>query len=168
MRLVLRGKITAHHRYLLRELMDDLKRVEQKREKIEAELASRMQSYAALIARLRTIPGVDEKTAWTLIAELGIDMTVFPDADHAASWAGLVPGNCESAGKRKRCRTRKGNRWLRRGLCESAWAVSHKKDCYLTAHFYRRAARQGIEKAIVATAHQILLIAYHVMRDGGV
>jgi hypothetical protein len=77
-----------------------------------------------------------------------------------------VPGNFESAGKRKSNRTRHGNCWLRRALCQSAWPVSRKKDCYLTAHFYRRAARAGVKKAVVATAHQILIIAYYVLRDG--
>jgi transposase len=76
-------------------------------------------------------------------------------AAHAASWAGLCPSNRESAGKRLSCRTR--NRWLRRALCQSAWAVTHKKNCYLTAHFYRRAAQHGVKKAIVATAHQLLI-----------
>lgn len=166
LRLVLKGRITDHHRHLLRELMDDVDRVEEKICRVQAEIAARMQIYQPLVDRLTTIPGVDTLTAWTLIAELGPDMSVFPDADHAASWAGLVPGSFESAGKRKSSRTRHGNRWLRRALCQSAWAVAHKKDCYLTAHFYRRASRQGAKKAIVATAHQILIIAFHILRDG--
>lgn len=166
LRLVLKGRITDHHRHLLRELMDDVDRVEEKICRVQAEIAQRMQIYQPLVDRLTTIPGVDILTAWTLIAELGPDMSVFPDADHAASWAGLVPGSFESAGKRKSSRTRHGNRWLRRALCQSAWAVAHKKDCYLTAHFYRRASRQGAKKAIVATAHQILIIAFHILRDG--
>ena len=157
LRLVLKGRITDHHRHLLRELMDDVDRVEEKICRVQAEIAARMQIYQPLVDRLTTIPGVDILTAWTLIAELGPDMSVFPDADHAASWAGWVPGSFESAGKRKSSRTRHGNRWLRRALCQSAWAVAHKKDCYLTAHFYRRASRQGAKKAIVATAHQILI-----------
>ena len=127
-----------------------------------------MQAQQTLIERLTTIPGVDAVTAWTLLAELGTDMSVFPDADHAASWAGLVPGNHESGGKRHPVRTRKGNRWLRRALCQSAWAVTRKKNCYLTALFYRRAHIHGMKKAIVAVAHQILIIAYHLLRDGGV
>jgi len=108
---------------------------------------------------------VNVTTAWTLIAELGPTMSVFADAQHAASWAGVCPGNRESGGKQLSQRTRKGNRWLRRALCQSAWAVSHKKDCYLTAYFYRKAS-SGIRQAIVATAHKILIIAYHVLRDG--
>jgi transposase len=166
LRLALRGRITDHHRYMLRELLDDLEGVERKIERVEAEIVRRMEPYQAEIARLSTIPGVDVITAWTILAELGRDMTQFPNADHAASWAGLVPGSFESAGKRKSSRTRHGNRWLRRALCQSAWAVSHKKDCYLTAHFYRRASRHGVKKAIVATAHQLLIIAFHVLRDG--
>ena len=168
LRLVLKGRITDHHRHLLRELMDDVERVEEKICRVQAEIAQRMQTYQGLIDRLTTIPGVDILTAWTLIAELGPDMSVFPDADHAASWAGLVPGSFESAGKRKSTRSRHGNCWLRRALCQSAWAVAHKKDCYLTAHFYRRASRHGAKKAIVAIAHQILIIAFHILRDGTV
>lgn len=168
LRVALKGRITDHHRHLLRELMDDVERVEEKICRVQGEIAERMQPYQPLVDRLTTIPGVDILTAWTLIAELGTDMSVFPDADHAASWAGLVPGSFESAGKRKSSRTRHGNRWLRRALCQSAWAVTHKKDCYLTAHFYRRASRHGAKKAIVATAHEILIIAFHILRNGTV
>ena len=166
LRLVLRGEVTEHHRYMLRELMDDLKRIEAKLLQVGSEIVKRMQPYQKQLERLNTIPGVDWVTAWTIVAELGVDMAAFPDAHHAASWAGLVPGNFESAGKRKSNRTRHGNRWLRRALCQSAWAVSHKKNCYLTAHFYRRASRSGAKKAIMATAHQILIIAFHILRDG--
>lgn len=166
LRLVLHGEVTEHHRYLLKELMDDLERIESKVLRIESEILKRTQPYERQLALLNTIPGVDWITAWTILAELGDDMSAFPDAHHAASWAGLVPGSFESAGKRKSSRTRLGNCHLRRALCQSAWAISHKKDCYLTAHFYRRAGRSGIKKAIIATAHQILIIAYHVLRDG--
>lgn len=166
LRLVLRGEINDHHGYMLRELMEDMERIEDKVVRIEAEIVRRTQPYRKQLERLNTIPGVDWITAWTIVAELGDDMSAFPDADHAASWAGLVPGSFESAGKRKSSRTRHGNRWLRRALCQSAWAVSHKKDCYLTACFYRRARRCGVKKAVMATAHQILVIAFHILRDG--
>lgn len=168
LRLVLRGDLREHHRFLLQELMEDLERIEAKIRRLESQIVEQMKPYQPTLERLTTIPGVDWITAWTLVAELGDDMSAFPDAPHAASWAGLVPGNFESAGKRKSNRTRHGNCWLRRALCQSAWAVTHKKDCYLTAHFYRRAVRGGIKKAIVATAHQILLIAFHILRDGTV
>jgi transposase len=167
LQLVLRGDIRDHHRYLLAELMADLDFIKHKLLRVEAEIARRMQSYADQIARLCSIPGMDELTAWTLIAELGADMTVFPTAAHAASWAGLCPGNRESAGKRLGNRTKKGNRWLRRALCQCAWGVTRKKDCYLQAHYLRRVAKSGVKKAIIATAHQLLIIAYHLLRDGG-
>jgi len=165
LRLVLRGKVSNHHRYLLRELMDDQERIEAKILRIEAEIVQRMTPYQKQLERLNTIPGVDWITAWTILAERSDDMSTFPDAHHAASWAGLVPGSFESAGKRKSNRARHGNCWLRRALCQSAWAVSHKKHCYLTAHFYRCASRRGVKKAALATAHQILIIAFHILRD---
>lgn len=127
LRLVLRGDVKEHHRYLLQELMDDLERIEGKVSRIEAHIVKQAAPYQKQLERLNTIPGVDWVTAWTLLAELGDDMSVFPDAAHAASWAGLVPGNFESAGKRKSNRTRHGNSALRRALCQSAWAVSIKR-----------------------------------------
>jgi len=163
LRLALRGRVSEHHRQLLRELMEDLKYVEDKITKLNKTIRDSVDQKA--VDRLCSIPGVDEITAWTILAELGTDMTVFEDAKHAASWAGLCPGNHESAGKRLSNRTRKGNRWLRRGLCQSAWAASHKKNCYLSAFFYRKAAKRGERKAIIATAHHILVIAYCLLRD---
>lgn len=142
LRLVLKGRITDHHRYMLRELMEDLRRVEQKISRLETEIAERMKPHQGAIERLMSIPGLKLITAWTIIAEMGTEMAAFPDAAHAASWAGLVPGNNQSGGKRRSSRTKKGNRWLRRALVQSAWAVSHKSNCFLTAQFYRRTARQ--------------------------
>jgi transposase len=168
LRLVLKGRITDHHRYMLRELMADLDRTEAKIMRLETEIADRMNPYAGTIERLMSIPGLKLITAWSIIAEMGTDMSTFPDAAHAASWAGLAPGNNQSGGKRRSGRTNKGNRWLRRALVQSAWAVSHKSNCFLTAQFYRRAARQGEKKAIVATAHQLLVIAFYILRDGTV
>jgi transposase len=168
LRLVLKGRITDHHRYMLRELMADLDRIEAKILRLETEIADRMKPHAGAIERLMTIPGLKLITAWSIIAEMGTDMSAFPDAAHAASWAGLAPGNNQSGGKRRSGRTNKGNRWLRRALVQSAWAVSHKSNCFLTAQFYRRAARQGEKKAIVATAHQLLVIAFYILRDGTV
>jgi len=164
LRLAMRGRITEHHRLLLRELMEDLEFVERKIARLEKTIRAAVDPQQ--VERLCSIPGVDEITAWTILAELGSDMSVFADAKHAASWAGLCPGNHESAGKRLSNRTRKGNRWLRRGLCQSAWAASHTKKCYLSAFFYRKAAKHGVRKATVATAHHILVIAYCLLRDG--
>jgi len=165
LRLALRGQVTDHHRWMLQRLMEEWKFIENQILCLEQHLAVAMQPYQPAIDRLGSIPGVDMITAWTLIAELGPDMRVFADSQHAASWAGLCPSNCESAGKQLSHSTRKGNRWIRRALCQSAWAISHKKDCHLTAYFYRK-ARAGVRQAIVATAHKILIVAYHVLKDG--
>jgi transposase len=164
LRLALRGRITDHHRLMLRELMEDLEFVERKIQRLDAEIASKVDIEP--LARLATIPGIDLVTVWTLLAELGTDMSTFASPRHAAAWAGLCPGNHESGGKRLSNRTRKGNRWLRRALCQSAWAATRKKNCYLAAFFYRKAGKHGIRKAIVATAHRLLLIAFCVLRDG--
>jgi len=163
LRLVLRGRITGHHKLMLRELMDDLEFVEGKIERLEKAIAP--QADVEKLARLCTIPGVDLITAWTLLSELGSDMQVFSGPKHAASWAGLCPGNRESGGKRLSNRTRKGNRWLRRALCQAAWAATRKNNCYLAAFFYRKAGKHGIRKAIVALAHRILVIAFCILRD---
>ena len=166
---VLRGRVRQHHRDVLTELMEDMRRVEEKISRVEAKLAVLMEPYGEQVTRLMTIPGVDVLTAWTIVAELGVDMSKFPSPKHAASWAGLVPGSNESAGKRKRARMRHGNVWLRRALSQSAWVVSRKKDCYLTAVFRRRSRGDGGKKrATMATAHQILVIAYCILRDGSV
>jgi transposase len=164
LRLALNGRITDHHRFLLRELMQDLETVEAKMQRIEKEIAERVDMQ--LVERLCSIPGVAIVTAWTLLAELGTDMSVFTSPKHAASWAGLCPGNHESGGKRLSNRTRLGNRWLRRALVQSAWGASRKKDCYLAAFFYRHAAKQGVRKAIVSLAHRILVIAFCLLRAG--
>ena len=164
LRLALNGRITDHHRFLLGELMDDLERVESKIQRLEAEIVQQVDLQ--LVERLCTIPGVDILTAWTLLAELGTDMGVFDSPKHGASWAGLCPGNHESGGKRLSNRTRKGNRWLRRALVQSAWGASRKKDCYLAAFFYRHTAKQGVRKAIMTLAHRLLVIAFCLLRDG--
>ena len=163
LRLALRGRVTDHHRLMLRELMEDLEFVERKIGRLEKEIAGKVD--VDTLGRLATIPGIDLITAWTLVAELGLDMSVFASPKHAAAWAGLCPGNHESGGKRLSNHTRKGNRWLRRALCQSAWAATRKKNSYLAAFFYRHAGKHGIRKAIVATAHRLLIIAFCILRD---
>jgi transposase len=162
----LRGYSSEHFRWLLRQLIDDVSRLDTKLNELDSRIRERMKPHEDLIRRLRTIPGVKEITAWTLIAELGCDMAQFPSAAHAASWAGLCPGNCESAGKRQSGRTRKGDRYLRRMLIQNAWAAARKKDCFLTALFCRIAMRRGPKRAAMAVAHRVLVIAYYVIRDG--
>lgn len=164
--LALDGRFSEHFRWLLRQLLEELDRLDGRVRELDSRLEQETQEHADLIRRLCTIPGVDRLTAWALLAELGWDMNQFGDAAHAASWVGLCPGNAESAGKRFSGRTRKGDRYLRRILVQSAWAVSHKKDCFLTALYWRTARRRGAKKAAVAVAHRILVIAWHIIHDG--
>jgi transposase len=162
----LHGRVTAHHRFLLRELLDHLYFVECKMRRIEQELEERLRPFPSEVARLCTIPGVDRVTAWGLLAEIGLNMKQFADAQHLASWAGLCPGSHESAGKRKSGKIRKGSLWLRRCLCQAAWAVSTKKNNYLSALYRRLAVRRGSKRATIAVAHNLLVIAYYILRDG--
>jgi transposase len=164
--IALHGRVNQHHRYMLQELMEDYQFVEAKILRLDKTLSECVNWE--VVARLCTIPGVDAITAWTLLAELGTDMRVFPNSKKAANWAGLCPGNKETAGKRLSGRTRKGNRWLRRGLCQAAWGASRKKDCFLNAFFQRQKSNNGAQKAVIATAHRILVIAYCMLRDGTV
>ena len=163
----LRGTLTDHHRLLLRQLLADLDALDAKVARLEAEIAARLQPHSDLIERLCTVPGIDVIVAWTILAEVGSDVNAFPDADHLVSWAALCPGNRQSGGKRISGHTRKGNRYLRSALCQAAWAASRTKDTYLSALFFRLAARHGVKKATVAVAHQLLRIAFHIIRDGG-
>jgi transposase len=160
------GRVTAHHRFLLRELLDHLYFVQSKMQRIEQEVAERLGPFQSEVARLCTIPGVDRVTAWGLLAEIGMSMKQFPDAQHLASWAGLCPGSHESAGKRKSGKIRKGSLWLRRCLCQGAWVVSTKKNNYLSALYRRLAVRRGSKRATIAVAHKLLVIAYYILRDG--
>lgn len=166
LQLALEGKVTSHHRFLLGELMADLEFVESRMTRIEAEICRRLQSSADTVERLCTVPGIDRLSAWGIISEIGLDMSQFPDAQPLASWAGLCPGNWESAGKQKSGRTRKGSAWLRRHLCQSAWGVSTKQNNYLSALFRRLAARRGVKRATIAVAHALLVIAYQVLKNG--
>jgi len=161
----LEGRVSTHHRFLLRQLLDHLYFVESKMRRIEQEVEERLGPFQTEVARLCTVPGVDRVTAWALLAEIGLDMKQFPDAQHLASWAGLCPGNHESAGKRKSGKIRKGSLWLRRCLCQAAWAVSTKKNNYLSALFRRLAPRRGVKRATIAVAHSLLIIAYYILRD---
>jgi transposase len=161
----LEGRVSAHHRFLLRELLDHFYFVESKMRRIEQEVEERLRPFQSAVIRLCTIPGVDRVTAWGLLAEIGLNMEQFPDAPHLASWAGLCPGSHESAGKRKSGKIRKGSLWLRRCLCQAAWAVSTKKNNYLSALYRRLAARRGVKRATIAVAHNLLIIAYYILRD---
>ena len=163
------GRFNDHFRYLLTDLLNDLEYLGKKIESLERHIEAELAEHQEVLERLCTIPGVSRVTAWTIVAEIGLDTSVFPDAGHLASWAGLCPGNNESAGKRLGGRTRKGNRYLRRILVQASWAIAHTRDDnFLNAVFFRTARRRGLKKAALAVAHRMVSIAYYILRDGTV
>ena len=161
----LAGRFGPHQRFMVAEQLAHIDFLDAAIERVSAEIAERVRPFEAAVARLDTIPGVGRWTAEVLIAELGTDMRRFPTAGHLASWAGMCPGNHESAGKRKSGKTRKGSPWLRVALTEAAQAAGRTKTTYLAALFHRLAARLGRRKAAVAVGHTILVIAYHLLRE---
>jgi transposase len=166
LRQALLGKVTDHHRFLLRTLLEQVdaldKLIGSYCERIEQE----MTPFTSARDRLRTIPGVDQRAAECMIAELGMNMDQFPSAGHLASWAGLCSGLNESAGKKRSSKTRKGSRWLRQTMVQAAWAATHTKNTYLSAQYRRLAPRRGRKRALIALAHTLLGIVYHVLKNG--
>ena len=165
MQLAVEGRITEHHRWMLRLQREQLEFLEQQIAELDARIQKQINDYQQAVDLCTTIPGIDVVAAANLIAEIGINMDQFPSAQHLASWAGLCPGNNESAGKRLSGKARNGNVWLRRNLCQAAWAASHTKNTYLSAQFRRLAARKGKKRAIVAVGHTILVIVYHMLKN---
>ena len=162
----LHGFVTEHHRKLLEMLLRQWEALERDIEVLEADIRQRLSPRQELVDRLCEIPGFGPTSAWTVIAELGTDAAVFGTPERAASWSGLCPGNRKSAGKRGHGRTRKGNRWIRRGLTQTALAASNAKDTYLRSFYWRTASRRGANKARIATAHKQLKVAFILIRDG--
>jgi transposase len=162
----LTGRVTAHHRFMLAQLLRHIEFLDETIATYDRRIAELTTASGEVLARLDAIPGVGRRTAEVLVAERGTDMSRFPTAAHAASWAGLCPGNHESAGNRLSGRTRHGNPALRHALVESARGAVCKRDAYLAAQYRRLVKRRGDKKAIVAVAHSILVIAYHLLRDG--
>lgn len=159
----LTGRMKDHHRFILSELLCQIDSLDESIEHFNTEVAQRCRPFEAAVAWLDTIPGVAQSAAEMIIAEIGTDMSRFPSADHLASWAGVVPGNRESGGKRLSSKARQGNRVLRTVLVQAAHAAAHTKHTYLSAQYHRLAVRRGKKKAILAVAHSILVIAYHLI-----
>ncbi len=164
--LALEGRLTDHHRYLLKSLMKHLRFLESEITELDQRIEKVTHPFEEAVQLLDTIPGVDRCTAENLLAETGPDMNQFPTGRHLASWAGVCPGNNESAGKRKSGKTTKGNRALRRALTEAAWAATRTKDTYASAKYQSLVGRRGKKRALVAVGHHILLAAYHMLKKG--
>ena len=161
----LAGRMGAHQRFLLARQLAHIDVLDAQIARLDAEVAARLRPFEAELARLDGIPGIGRRTAEVVLAEIGTDLRRFPTAQHLASWAGMAPGNKQSAGKRLSGRTRKGNRWLRAALVEAAHGAARTKGTYLAAQYRRLAARRGAKRAAVAVGHSLLVIAYHLLRE---
>ena len=164
--MALEGTLSDHQRGLLGRLMRQLEAQESEAADLTREIEARVAPWEERIERLVQIPGIDRISAWTILAEIGTDMSVFEDAQNLASWAAVCPGSRESGGKRMSGKTRKGNCYLRRILCQCAWAATRKKGSYLGVLYRRVRGRRGHQKAIMAVAHQILIVIYQMLHHG--
>jgi len=163
--LALDGRLTTHHLFMLKTLKKSIEQTETLKLGIEARIEELLKPYAQEVALLDEIPGIGRQSAGELISEIGVDMSVFPDADHISSWAGMCPGNNESAGKKKSGRTTKGNKHVRAVLCECAWAASRTKGTFLASKYRKMVGRRGKKRTIVALGHNILVISYHMLKN---
>ncbi len=161
--LALEGKVEEHHRFLLRVQLRRLRTVEEDLGILEQRIQEKLKPYAAQFTLLQEIPGIDETLAAAIIAELGVDMGVFENVSQLSSWAGVCPGNNESAGKRRSSRIPKGNVYLKTALVEAANSAAKAKGTYLRDKFYRLKARRGYKRAAVAVGHKILVAIYHML-----
>jgi transposase len=165
----LHGRLTVNQRFVLGELLQRWEELEKADARVSREIDKYVQADPKL-ARARevldSIPGIGPRVAEVIIAEIGLEMVaIFGDAEHLASWAGLCPGNKKTAGKRLSGRTRKGNTYLRSALVQAAWGSTMKKNCYLSSQFFRLSKRLGRKKALVAVAHSLLVIIFHVLQS---
>jgi transposase len=158
------GSLTGHHRFLLEQWMTARDELEMRIGKFEQRIEEQMRPFESAVRVWTSLPGIERVTGWSIVAEMGTDMTQFPTAAHAASWAALCPGQQESAGKRQSGRTRKGNVWLRRALTQAAWGAARTKGSYFKALYHRLAARRGNKRAVLAVAHALLITGYILLR----
>jgi transposase len=166
LREALRGQVLDHHRFQLQELLEQVTDLDGRITRLSDRVATVIEPLSSALKRLQTIPGVDRRAAEVIVAEVGTDMTRFATADHLCRWAGMSPGNNDSAGKRRSGRTTKGDVWLRSVLVQAAWAASHTKATILGATYRRWVRRMGRKRALVALGHKILVLVYNLLSKG--
>jgi transposase len=159
------GRFNEHHALLVRELLDHIDYLTGVEARLDARVDELIGPFSWARDLLVTIPGIQTRNAETIIAEIGVDMTRFPSAAHLASWAGMCPGNNESAGKHRSGRTRKGDPWLQATLVEAAWAASRTKDSSMRARFHRLSKRRGYERAVYAVGHHLLVVIWWMLTE---
>jgi len=162
----LNGRVTPHHRRLLRLHLELIAALERALAEVDADVGKLLAPIQECARRLTTVPGISEITAHVVVAEIGVDMARFPTPAHLLSWATMCPRNDESAGKRRSTRTRKGSPWLKTALVTAAWSAIKVKNSYLAAQFQRLKARRGAKKAILAVATSMLTAIYHMLKNG--
>jgi transposase len=162
----LEGRFRPHHAFLLERMLAHIEELEDDIDALSGRIEEQIAPFEQAVQLLRTIPGIERRSAEVIIAETGGDPSAFPSARHLASWAGVCPGQNESAGKRKSGKTRKGSPWLRATLVESARAAARTKETYLSERYRRLAARRGDKKAIIAICHEILTVSWHMLQTG--
>jgi transposase len=164
LRQALDGRIHDHHRILISRILAHIEFLDGSLHTLEREIEERLRPFEEAVELLRSIPVLQETAIRTIVSELGTEMDRFPSEKHLASWAGVCPGNYESAGKRMSGKTTHGNVYLRAVLCEVAWVIAYTKGTYLSAYYHRIAHRRGKKRAILAVAHKLLIILYHVLK----
>jgi transposase len=162
----LSGKLNDHHRFLLGIHLENIDHLAKQIKKIDEEIQRKMVPFQKKSKLIQTIPGISEINASAILAEIGVDMSQFPDEAHLSSWAGVCPGNNESAGKKKSTKTQKGNSFLKGALTEAAWAASKTKDTSYNAIYQNIVRRRGKKGALVALAHRMLIDIYYVLKTG--
>jgi transposase len=162
----LRGRVTTHHRFMLKLHLDHLDSIDAAIARLDQEVDGNVEPFRVATQMLSAMPGLSQLSARMIVAEIGMDMSRFPTAAHLISWAGLCPRNDESAGKRRSNRMRKGAPWLKTTLIQCAWAASRARKSYLHAQYMRLRSRRGAKKAIGAVAASMLTTAYHMLKNG--
>jgi len=166
LRKALEGKVTAHHRFMLRQALDQIDHLDEQILNFDRRIDEVMSPLEHEgVKRLDAVPGLNAKTAQVVIAEIGTNMGAFPSAKHLASWAGLCPGNNQSAGKRRSGRTRQGNGYLKAALCQAAWAASRTRRSYFSVQHKRLTTRRGVKRANIAVAHSLLTTCYYLLKE---